>query len=179
MLGIDRSNCDGCGAPNRTVVLRQYGWWTLPTLEATVWALNGRFTDVLPGMRRESSGAVITAVHGRQFIDLPWRVAGKDGPVFITACFPNVGAHRWVTICLSLFAERLLCQWCRFHNDPRFSRVKRNQEGLNDAGAEGQNVLVDGGNRVLPPHILGSSAGAGAVPATEGNPSVPGERMSG
>jgi hypothetical protein len=118
---IPPSSCESCGAPNHACVLRQYGWWTLPTLEATVWAMNGRFTDVLPEMSRESNGAVITAVPGKQFIALPWRHAGS-GKVN-AYCFPNTGEHRWVSIQLSLYGGRFLCQWCRFRTDPRFHRV--------------------------------------------------------
>jgi hypothetical protein len=118
ILELTAENCNGCGAPNRRTVLRQYGWWTLPTLEATVWALNGRFADVLPGMKRESNGAIIEAVPGWQFIALPWHHVG----VVTTACFHNDGKRRWVSIRLSAYDGRWLCDWCRFHTDPRFSR---------------------------------------------------------
>jgi hypothetical protein len=114
--------CDSCAAPNGKTVLRQYGWWTDVSLEATVWALNGRFSYE-PGTRRESNGALIETIPECQFIHLPWRHASEDGKPFEhRACFPNTRQHRWVTIRLTLYEGRSLCQWCRFKADPRFSR---------------------------------------------------------
>ncbi len=118
---MTQTNCEGCGVPNKTSVLRLFGWWTMPTLEATAWALNGHFADVLPGMRRESNGAVIEAVPGNQFIALPWNHVKTS----ITACFTNWGQHRWVYIRLSVFGGKALCQWCRFQSDGRFQRRGR------------------------------------------------------
>lgn len=128
------NRCERCGVPNRKVVLRQYGWWTEPTLAATVWALNGRFRDVTE--RCELHGAIVEnslGDHGSQFIIMPWKAAGGEGrPVEQWSCFPNTGEHRWVCIVLTIAHlnhvsgddrdENLqaLCQWCHLKHDVRF-----------------------------------------------------------
>lgn len=121
------NRCERCGAPNHKTVLRQFGWWTPATLEATVWAKSGRF--VHPPGRVESNGAVIETVKGLQFIYLPWRCQKTERRC---CCFPNTGQHRWVYIVLTIAHlnhvagddrdENLqaLCQWCHLHHDVRF-----------------------------------------------------------
>ena len=115
--------CNRCGAPNHKTVLRQYGWWTEVTLPASVWATNGRLTYE-PGTRQEKDGAVIETIPGRQFISLPWKSASEtSGAIQHLSCFPNTGQHRFVYIVLGVFKSERLCQWCRFHSDPRFKRL--------------------------------------------------------
>jgi len=126
--------CERCGVPNRTTVLRQYGWWTEATLPATVWAYRGRFNDITE--RREQDGAIIENLHGDhgfQFIVLPWKVADRNGrPVEYQHCFPITGEHRWVHIILTIahldhnphhnddLNLQALCQWCHLKHDVRF-----------------------------------------------------------
>lgn len=122
--------CEGCAAPNRKTVLRQYGWWTEITLPATVWATNGRFTYA-PGTRVAKDGAFVETTEKTQFIHLPWRHArGEEGSgvIWQQSCFPNTSQHRYVRIVLNVFESRHLCQWCRFHSDPRFRRPRLAQE---------------------------------------------------
>jgi len=114
ILARANNKCERCGAPNRQVVLRQYGWWTEATLSATVWAFNARFNKV-------------------PFISLPWKVAGDDGrPFEHSHCCPNTGKHRWVRIVLTIAHLdhdpshnddsnlQALCQWCHLKHDRNF-----------------------------------------------------------
>lgn len=119
--------CEGCGAPNRKTVLRQYGWWTEITLPATVWATNGRF-KYEPGTGIAMDGAFVETTESMQFIHLPWRHARQEkkgaGVIWTRSCFPNMSQHRYVTIILTVFEDQKLCQWCRFNKDSRFRRAR-------------------------------------------------------
>ena len=124
-----QNRCEQCGAPNGKEVLRQYGWWTEATLEATVWAINARFRYEI-GSRVESNGAVVETTIHRQFIALPWNHVGSDfTPIAQRFCCPNVNLHRWVRIvltCAHLNHDpadnadsnlKALCQWCHLNYD--------------------------------------------------------------
>lgn len=122
------NKCEHCKAPNGKTVLRLYGWWTEANVVATVWAQKGRFLYE-PGTDIERDGAVIVTRDTQQFIELPWKCAGQNGPVEQRFCTANSGQHRWVGIVLTIAhlnhtsgddrEENLaaLCQWCHLNYD--------------------------------------------------------------
>lgn len=128
--------CERCGAPNRTEVLRVFGWWTPPGLKAhLVWS-NG-------------------TINGEWIIPLTWRVAGPKGIVYHRAYFPSARREysgHWVSIVLTVAHlnhnpadnrdENLLalCQYCHLTNDSRFHHATRRRT---EAARTGQRWLSE------------------------------------
>jgi 5-methylcytosine-specific restriction endonuclease McrA len=117
--------CERCAAPDRTTVLRLYGWWTPSGLEATVAQQGG-------------------CINGTDLIVLPWRHAGQAAT---EACFPSVKYEgRWVRIVLTVAHlnhdprdnrdENLqaLCQWCHLHHDVRFHHANARRTRARKSG---------------------------------------------
>jgi hypothetical protein len=103
------NKCEECGVPNRTTVLRAYGWWTPAILPATVFMLGG-------------------TLYGHSLFELLWKCAGTTGIAEVRTGFIRESC-RWVHIVLSVAHlnqipgddrdENLkaLCQWCHLRND--------------------------------------------------------------
>lgn len=64
--------CQDCGAPNHTVVLRAYRWWTPANVESTVFWMRGR-------------------LNGREVTVLPWHC----GKIVNNAHFPRHDGMHW------------------------------------------------------------------------------------
>jgi 5-methylcytosine-specific restriction endonuclease McrA len=119
--------CEGCGVPNRVVVLRQIGWWTPNTLDAVLYKHGGSREGGNPGL-------------------LAWRHAGVK--VVQVANFATPSLARWVRIVLTIAHlnheagdnrdENLkaLCQWCHFQHDKQFHafNARRTRQARKDAG---------------------------------------------
>lgn len=103
------NKCESCAVPNRTTVLRAYGWWTPATLPATVFKMGG-------------------TLYGVSLFELLWTHATEDAPTQHRTGFVRESCH-WVGIVLTIAHlnhvpgddrdENLkaLCQWCHLHYD--------------------------------------------------------------
>jgi 5-methylcytosine-specific restriction endonuclease McrA len=119
--------CELCGAPNWTVVLRVFGWWTDANLRSTVWSMEG-------------------TIAGERMIMLPWRSASANGPFEQVSCFPCTTHHRWVSIVLTIAHLNhdatdnrdanlaALCQWCHLAHDRRFHHANARRTRANAIG---------------------------------------------
>lgn len=125
--------CERCFAPNRTTVVRQYGWWTPFTLPAAAYNM----------------GWSIDGVHGYK-LALPWRHEGVTGVRH--ACFGWGPASRVVRVILTLAHLdhdptnndpanlAALCQWCHLHQDRKQHAHNRR---VTRAAKTGQAFLIE------------------------------------